>query len=798
MKRLCLPLALLVVPFLAMGQLNLRGKVTDQSSQVPLNGAIVQIAGSYLSASCDESGEYALSGLRKGTYLIRVSHMGYHSVEKEIVLESDQLQDFALQASPVMQEEVVITATRAGDKSPTAYENLSRSDIQPFNMGQDLPYLLEQTAGSVVTSDAGSGVGYTGIRIRGSDITRINVTMNGIPVNDPESQGVFWVNMPDFSSSVDNIQIQRGVGTSTNGAAAFGASINIQTLKLIPDAYAEINNSYGSFNTFKNNVMLGTGLIGGRWAFDGRVSRISSDGYIDRASSNLTSLYLSGACYGEKQYFKLLVMMGKEKTYQAWNGVPRDSLETNRTYNPFTYENQTDNYRQDHYQFFYGRELRRQLNLNLALHYTRGKGYYEEFQDAADPWATTAYSDYGLGGLIIGSDTISNTSLVRQKWLDNHFYGMTFSLIYDDQRRLRLTAGGAANQYPALHYGKVIKAAIWGDYPMNYEWYRSEGLKTDANVYIKAEVQPVRKLNLFADLQYRLVAHTINGLDGKLRRLDVDKMFHFINPKAGLYYSINKRHNIYASFAMTSREPNRNNFADADSAHMPVPEKLYNVEAGYVFAHPKLKLNANVFYMHYKDQLVLTGEINDVGYSIMTNVPLSYRSGIELSIGLIPKKWFSWDFNISYSLNKIMDFTEYTDAWDSAWNFYQEVRELGNTDIAFSPALLGGSLMRFSPCKGLELNLSAKYVGKQYIDNTSSADRSLDPYVIHNFMASYTLQTKVIRAIEFSLAVNNFMNHRYESNAWVYRYIENGREVTLDGYYPQAGINFMTSVNFRF
>jgi iron complex outermembrane receptor protein len=796
MKRYLLPLTFVVVPFLAMGQLNLSGSVTD-SQGASLPGAVVQIQNTYLATSCNEVGFYQFKNLKKGTYTLAVTHLGYKPVITEVQLVTDLSMNFKMEASPVMQDEVVITATRAGEQSPTTYTNIGKAEIIKTNMGQDLPYVLDATPSTVVTSDAGAGVGYTGIRIRGTDITRINVTMNGIPVNDPESQGVFWVNMPDFSSSVDNIQVQRGVGTSTNGAAAFGASINIQTLKLIPESYSEINNSYGSFNTLKNNILLGTGLIDGHWAFDGRISRIASDGYIDRASSNLTSLYLSGGYYGEKQFFKLIVMMGKEKTYQAWNGVPKDSLETNRTYNPFTYENQTDNYRQDHYQFFYSRNLNRKWDLNLALHYTRGKGYYEEFQDINDPWAHTAYADYGLDNLIIGSDTITNTSLVRQKWLNNHFFGMTFSTLYT-ARRVKLTIGGAANQYPGHHYGKITWAAVWGDHPMNYGWYSSDGTKTDANVFAKFEYLLQHKVNLFADVQYRFVSYEILGEDGNLRRLDVNRLFHFINPKAGVFYKINERHQTYASFAMTGREPNRNNFADADSAHMPVPEHLYDVEAGYYFVHPAIKLNANLFYMHYKNQLVLTGEINDVGYSIMTNVPVSYRTGIEIAVGFVPKKWFSWDLDVAYSINKIKNFTQHIDAYDASWIFYQEAQDLGNTDIAFSPALVGGSRMSFNVCKGLELSLINKYVGKQYIDNTSSSERMLDPFVIHNFMATYAIHTKIIKTIELKFALNNFMNHQYESNAWVYRWIENGTEYTADGYFPQAGINWMGAINFKF
>jgi iron complex outermembrane recepter protein len=798
MKRFLLLAWPVMLPFLAMGQFTLSGKISDIKTGEALPGTIVQIENTFIATSCDADGKYKISNLKKGNYNLTVSYLGYKTQKQKLDITGDLKLDITLEQSPVMQEEVVINATRASEKSPTTYENIGKTDILKLNLGQDMPYILDNTPSAVVSSDAGAGIGYTGIRIRGTDITRINVTMNGIPVNDPESQGVFWVNMPDFTSSVDNIQIQRGVGTSTNGPAAFGASINIQTLKLIPEAYAESNNSYGSFNTWKNNILLGTGLINGKWTFDGRLSRISSDGYIDRASSNLRSFYLSGAYFGEKQYFKINILQGKEKTYQAWNGVPKDSLKTNRTYNPFTYENQTDNYRQDHYQFFYGRELSNKWNMNLALHYTRGKGYYEELQDISDPWAHTAYADYGLPNLIIGADTLTNTSLIRQKWLDNHFYGLTFSVLYDNRKNIKLTLGGAANQYLGHHYGFITWAQYYGNNELNYEWYRGQGIKTDMNLFAKFEYLLGKHLNLFADAQYRFVNHDISGTDGNMRILDINKTFHFFNPKAGIFYKFNDKHQAYLSLALTNREPNRNNFADADPSRLPVPEQLYDIESGYYFTHTKLKLSADLFYMYYKNQLVLTGEINDVGYSIMTNVPVSYRTGLEIAVSFLPKKWFRWDINLAYTINKIKDFTEYVDVYDTTWNYSQQINHLGTTDIAFSPAIVGGSQMNFTLCKGLELSLINKYVGKQFIDNTSSNDRMLKAFVLHNAMITYSIHTKFIKTIELKFALNNFLNKKYENNAWVYRYIYDGADYTDDGYFPQAGINFMSSINLKF
>lgn len=799
MKRILLLALPVMLPFLAMGQFTLKGKVTDKNNGESLPGANVQIENTFKATSCNEDGMYEITGLKKGRYVIIVSYLGYNNEVREIELSAESTENFSLTQSPVMQEEIVISATRAGENSPTAFENISKTELTKLNLGQDLPYLLDETPSAVVTSDAGAGVGYTGIRIRGTDITRINVTVNGIPLNDQESQGVFWVNMPDFSSSIDNIQVQRGVGTSTNGPAAFGASINIQTLKLNADPYAELNNSYGSYNTWKNNIMLGTGLLNGKWAFDGRLSRIVSDGFVDRGASNLSSFFLSGGYYGEKNFFRVNVLSGKEKTYQAWVGVPKDSLTTNRTYNPFFYENQTDNYRQDHYQFFYGQQLGKRWDLNLAAFMVRGLGYYEELQDFSDPWSNTAFADYGLPDLIIGADTISNTPLIRRKWLDNYYYGLTFSTTYDDKKLLKITLGGAASIYDGDHYGTLEWMQFAGATQPGDRWYEGNGTKTDFNVFAKADINLLKNLNLFADVQYRYVKHDITGFDSKMRILDQSHIFNFFNPKAGINYQITRAHRVYASFAMTSREPNRSNFADADPLKpLPVAEKLMDVEAGYNFSLQNFKAGFNGFYMYYTDQLVLTGEINDVGSSIMTNVPKSFRAGVEIFASLSPARWFQWNINGAFSRNRILDFTEYVDAYDVDWNFSQQVNYLGNTDLSFSPAIVAGNSFKFIPVKHLELNLISKYVSRQYIDNSANTTRSLDPFFVTNALISYKITTRFIREIGFSLMVNNVFNEQYETNAWVYRYLYDGAESVSDGYFPQAGTNFLGSVSLRF
>lgn len=781
-----------VLPLLSMAQFTISGKVSDKLTGEALTGAVVSISNTYIAFNTDADGGFKIKSMKKGKYEIKLSFIGYKPINQIVDLSNDLTLNFQMEVSPVLQDEVIISATRADDRSPSTFENIKKSEIEKMNLAQDLPILIDGTPSVVTSSDAGAGVGYTGIRIRGSDITRINVTINGIPVNDAESQGVFWVNMPDLSSSVDNIQIQRGVGTSTNGSSAFGASMNIQTLKLNPEPYAEISTAYGSFNTLKTSVMAGTGLIGEKWSFDGRLSRISSNGYIDRATSNLKSFYVSGAYYGKKSLLKLIVFSGKEKTYQAWQGVPKDSLKTNRRFNPFTYDNQTDNYQQDNYQMIYSYEFNKHWNLNAAIHYTYGRGYYEEYKEDA------SYSNYGLADVYIGNDTIRSTNLVRQKWLDNHFYGFTFSTKYNT-KNFDLTIGGAGNKYDGDHYGEIIWAQI-SNFQKDRRWYDNTGIKSDINVFAKANLLLAEKVNLYADVQYRYVDYTINGIDGILRDISQFHYFNFVNPKAGIVYQVNKMNRLYLSFAIANREPNGNNYADADlTRQIPTSEVLYDFELGYNFNSKVINLDLNAFYMDYKNQLILTGEINDVGYAIMTNIPKSYRVGIEISSEINILKNLKLNINGAFSSNKIKDFIEYTDEYDADWNYLgQKVTPLGETDISFSPDIVAGGNLCYIPFKGFQASFISKYVGKQYVDNTNSTDRMLSPYFISNFLLSYTIKTKFIKEIGLSFLVNNIFNKMYESNAWVYQYYQGGEHYTDDGYFPQAGINFLGGVNLKF
>jgi len=617
---------------------------------------------------------------------------------------------------------------------------------------------------------------------------------------------VYWVDIPDLASSIEEMQIQRGIGTSTNGASAFGASINILTQKVNPDPYAEVNASYGSFNTYKTNLRFGTGLIKNKWAFDGRVSKLASDGYIDRAWSDLKSFFISGSYYGKSSLLKINIFSGKERTYQAWGGVPKDKLETDRTYNPYTYENEIDDYQQDHYHLIYSKEINKDLQLNTAAFYIKGNGYYEQFRE------DSKFSNYGLDPIqifdtliVIGPDTtiypdsmIKRTDLVRQKWLDNNFYGLTYSLIYEKDK-LKTILGGAWNIYDGDHFGKII----WAEYASNgekdYEWYRNTGTKRDFNIFGKVEYRLTEKLNLYGDLQYRAIKYSIDGIHDDLRDLTQEHEFNFVNPKFGLYYDLKSNHSLYFSWALANREPNRGNYRDADPGRIPKSEKLFDYELGYEYKSKNFLLNTNIYYMDYKDQLVLTGEINNVGDPIMTNVTKSYRAGIELTSGLKICKKLRWDMNITFSRNKIKGFTAYTDHYDANWEFIeQRVEDLGETDLSFSPNFIGNSIFTFNPVKKLDISFITKYVGEQFIDNTSSKERMLKAYLLNNIRIGYNLKTKLTRQINFYLQVNNLFNEMYESNAWVYSYYLDDDRNNIFGFYPQAGINFLAGISVRF
>ena len=783
-------------------QFTVQGTITDKTSGDRLPGANVIVENTFLSTISDKAGKYMIRNLMQDSYSLKVSFMGYRTITLNINLKKDTVIDFRMEVQSILSQEVNIIATRVQPRTPATFSTITSKDIEKMNTAQDMPYVLQTTPSVVVTSDAGTGIGYTGINIRGTDLTRINVTLNGIPVNDAESQGVWFVDLPDLSSSTENIQVQRGVGTSTNGAGAFGATVNIQTLNLSEKPYAELNCSGGSFNTFKTNFRFGTGLISDHFSFDGRASYITSDGYIDRAFSHLKSFCISGGYLARNTTLKFNILSGEEKTYQAWEGVPKDSLATNRTYNPggeyidkngqiAYYNNQTDNYTQTHYQLIFSQAIGKKFNINAALHYTRGKGYYESYYQGQ------SFSSYGLNNVIIGKDTITSTDLINQKWLDNDFWGMTFSGNYSGNK-LKITIGGAWNQYNGKNFGKIV----WAEYASNstndWKWYDSPGKKQDFNVFTKVNLQILDHLNLYADLQYRNVNYKLAGTLDDLRTLDQVHTFNFFNPKAGIYYDISNKQNIYFSFGTANREPSRDNYKDADPDRIPAHETLYDYELGYNLKLKEFIAGINLYYMKYHNQLVLTGQINDVGEAIMVNVPESYRAGIEITAGADIFKWLDWNVTSTFSMNKIEKFTEYTDSYDSAWNFTGQImQDHGESDLSFSPGIILTNLFNFKPVKNLTIRLTSKYVGRQYLDNTSNKDRSLDPYFINGISVGYFIKIKPFENIGFHLLVNNIFSEKYESNGWVYPYYQNGSLYEENGYFPQAPVNFLFGITLR-
>jgi iron complex outermembrane receptor protein len=726
-------------------------------------------------------------------------------------IETDSLNTLKLQ-------EVEIISTRANTKTPVAYSNMNKQEIEQFNFGQDIPFLLTLTPSVIATSDAGTGIGYTGFRVRGTDANRINITTNGIPLNDSESHGVFWVNMPDFASSLQDLQIQRGVGTSTNGAGAFGASINMKTEHIPLASYGELDGGYGSFNTAKATFKLGSGVIKDHWAFDGRISSITSDGFIDRASVDLKSYFAQGAYFNEITLVKFITFGGKEKTYHAWDGVPADILsdifmEGNRTYNPcgymgddengnpLYYKNQTDNYNQKHYQLSLLQKLNPNLNLNVALHYTNGLGYYEEYK------TNRTLKEYGLAieqdGVII-----KKSDLVRQKYLDNDFYGGIFSLDYTKDK-WNVSLGGGVNQYDGNHYGKVIWTAL--EQNTDHEYYRSTGKKTDANIYLKGNYQLTDDLSLYGDLQYRRIDYKIKGqndtwdwINEAMQALDIHKQFNFFNPKVGLFYQINKENNVYASFAEAHREPNRNNYTDANVNEMPKAERLLDYEVGYKFNNQTFAAGLNWYYMQYKDQLVLNGKMSDIGEALTANVPDSYRTGVELIVGIRIANGLQWNGNLTLSRNKIKDYTEYVTIYDENWEEedVQQEDHYATTTIAYSPDVIANSLFTYR-YKSFSAGFHSNYVGKQYLDNTSNDARSLDAYFVNNLRFGYDFQLTGLKSLAVNLLINNFFNEEYENNGFAGHSYSRNQTGGLDdsnwtSYFPQAGTNVLVNLVLKF
>ena len=782
-------------------QYRLQGSVINPSGET-LPGATIQIVNINRVLATDLNGQFTVDGLTENQCSFVVSYVGYRTWKSKLNLNKGLNQvTVTLETADILTEDVIVSATRAGNKTPMAYTNLDVSHNSDKNSGQDMPYLLSLTPSLVATSDAGTGVGYTNFRIRGSDANRINMTVNGIPLNDAESHSVYFVDLPDFASSTENIQVQRGVGSSTNGAGAFGGTVNVQTSNLNQKSYATWNTMAGSFRTLKNTVAVGTGLLDGKFIVEARLSKINSDGYVDRGSSDLHSFYLTGAYLTDKTMMKAIFFSGKEKTYQAWYGVPSAMIESDRTYNPAGiiygkddqvsfYDNETDNYQQDHYQLHYTHQFDNRFSANLSIHYTYGRGFYEEYRQ------NQVLTDYLMTPVTVGESAINETDLVRRKWLDNDFYGAIGSVSYKENKT-ELIVGSAWNNYSGDNYGNVVWAKYYGDNPINHEWYRSNGIKKDFNAFAKLNYQLFPGLSVYADVQYRHIDYRIHGVDDHLRNITQAHLFDFFNPKTGAFYALNNHHSFYFSYGNGHREPNRSNYTDADpSKPTPSQETLHDFELGYKGTYQKYTVGVNLYNMHYRDQLILTGRINDVGSAIMTNVPKSYRMGFEYTGKLVLLKNLIWEHHVTLSTNKIIDFVEYVDDWDN-WGS-QINHDLGKTDIAFSPSVIAGSNFSWQATKLLNVNFQSNYVSRQYLDNTSSKDRSLNAYFVSNLKLDYTLPQKLVKKWVFYATLNNLFNEKYESNGWVYSYYSEGTRQKEDGLFPQAGISYLLGMSIGF
>ncbi len=789
----------------AQAQIKLSGSVSDpEKKAIPFS--VVGIKNTFLSTQSNAQGLFEFKNLKPGSYVLVTKCVGYKTKTDSLELKDNMTIDVILTPDDKALDEVVVNSTRVDNTSAFAHSDLSTEDIKKQNVGQDLPYALNSMASVVINSDAGNGVGYTGMRIRGSDGTRINVTINGVPVNDAESQGTYFVDMPDLLSSTNNIQVQRGVGTSANGAGAFGASINMQTNQLNEKAYAQINNSIGSFNTIKNTIAAGTGLINNHFAFDARASRISSDGYIDRAKSNLNSFYVSGGYYGKKTVVKAIMFSGWEKTYQAWNYVLKDSIDNgNRTDNSCGqylsiqgndtltkyYSNETDNYRQDNYQLHVIHSFSNKLTVNLTGHYTAGKGYYEQYKQGQ------SLNDYQMPNVITAHDTITTTDLIRRKWLDNDFIGAIGNVNYKPTSMLNFVLGGGYNTYYGRHNGEVIWAQFSNVNDFRPRYYDDKATKTDGNVYLKTTVRPTDKLTAFVDLQYRAVGYTFMGFDTSLvvaQQLTAN--YGFFNPKVGVNYLVTKNTNVYASYAIANKEPNRDDFVQSTVKSRPKSEQLNDLEIGATHRFKNVSIGLNLYDMEYKNQLVLNGQINDVGAYNRVNVASSYRRGVELEVRANITKYFTFNGNITLSQNKVKEYYEFIDNYDIYPG--QDTIKHQNTDISFSPNVIAAANFIFKPVKNLEVSFLNKYVGKQYLDNTSDNQRAIHDYFVCDFRVNYTIYTKLIKEINLIGVIYNLSNTVYETNGYNYSYYSGNQLYKQNYLAPAAPTHVMVGLNLKF
>ncbi len=793
--------AALSLPTITIAQARLHGTVMDVTGE-PLESVHIVVGDERpFGTSTDHLGRYSLAGLRMGDVRVRMSFIGYAPLDTMVrVTVGENLFNATLQPTSTALREAEVSAVRAGDRAPFARTLVTREEIQRINTGVDLPYLLEQQPGVVSTSDAGTGIGYTYMRIRGTDATRTNITINGVPFNDPESQGAFLVNLPDLASSAEDIEIQRGVGTSTNGPGAFGASINLRTTAVRPEAWGLVSLSGGSFNTQRYSVSAGTGLLGtseaDKFSLDVRLSSISSDGFVDRATADLKSYFLQGAWIDAKgrSSLRFITFRGQEVTYQAWAGVDPAILDTNRTYNPYTYENEVDNYDQSHYQLLFDQRLGRHADLNITLFRVLGAGYFEQFREDDDLAA------YGIAPALINGDSLFTTDLVRRRWLDNVLTGANLSSTI----RLgahRLVVGGNLSDYGGDHFGEVVWARYAGATDIRDRYYDNDARKTDANAFAKLTYALTDAIDIHGDAQVRQVDYRFLGFNNDLENITQRVNYTFFNPKAGLLWRLKDGARVYGSFAVANREPNRNDLEETTPSSRPRSEQLLDYELGFERRSARFMAGINAYFMDYRDQLVLTGELNDVGAALRTNVAESHRAGVELTWAVQATRRLVWRANASFSSNRVRNFVEYVDDWDTGT---QRVIEHGTTDLAFSPAIVAGSELTFrcweQQGRGqADLTFVTKYVGEQYLDNTGSTERMLDSFLVNDLRFNLGIKgSRMFRHIDINLTARNLFGELYESNGWVYGFFEGDRRQSFIGLFPQAPLNFLGGLAVRF
>ena len=800
---------IILISLTSSAQKKIFGKITNSKGE-PLEFVEIRVDESFKTTQTNQEGKFIVNYSVNGKHLISAYLLGFVNFMDSVDFSENQELKIQLKEQEVLMDEILVESTRASDKSAMAYSSVDKKDLEKINLAQDLPILLNSQTSVVTTSDAGAGVGYTGLRIRGTDGTRINITINGVPINDAESQSVFWVNMPDIVSSTNSIQIQRGVGTSTNGAGAFGASINLLTNTLNQKPYAELSSSAGSFSTFKNTFQAGTGLINNHWAFDGRISSIVSDGYIQRASSKLFGYYFSGGYYGKKTVLKGITFSGSEKTYQAWYGIHKDSLKKDRTQNSAGiiydengkiryYENETDNYKQDNYQLHLIHSFSDKLNFNTALHFTKGKGYYEQYKQ------NQSFSDYGLQPILNPDSTFTDrTDLIRRLWLDNDFSGIVYSLNYKPTNRLGFILGGGNNYYSGFHFGEIVWARNASGSEIRDEFYRDKAVKIDNTIYLKTNLQLSKSLYSFIDIQYRNVDYSFKGPDNNFIEIDQQVNYSFLNPKIGITALLNENNEFYTSFSVANKEPNRDDFVQSTPSSRPKNETLYDFEMGYRARTNFLSLLINLYNMDYTNQLVLTGEINNVGAYNRSNVKSSYRRGIEIETNFKIHRKINLSINTTLSQNHIRNYSQFIDDYDNGTQIKLDYKL---THISFSPGLIAGANLHLQVIKGLELILSNKYIGEQFMDNTTQVSNNknnflpssiIDPYLVSDLIGVYTLETKKMKSVGIHFKINNLFNKLYSANGYAYSYVAGGQTLTESFYYPQAGINFLTGINLKF